>query len=71
MARFRHASLEVHDLPVEVAASAMLQGTWSTPLQESLSLSLLMSLVDLFVRANKYILLTEVMKTIGGNEDRE
>ncbi|XP_052204060.1 uncharacterized protein LOC127809334 [Diospyros lotus] len=69
--RFRNATLEICNLPVEMAVSAMFQGTRLPPLQESLSLDPPKSLADLFVRANKYILHTEMMRTIGGNEDGE
>ena len=54
-----------------MAVFAMFQGTHLTPLQESLSLNPPKSLTDLFVRANKYILHTEMMRTVGGNEDGE
>ncbi|XP_052181919.1 uncharacterized protein LOC127794713 [Diospyros lotus] len=69
--RFQNATLEICNLPIEIAVSAMFQGTRLTPLQESLSLDPSKSLADLFVRANKYILHTEMMRTIGGNEDGE
>ena len=69
--RFRNATLEICNLPIERAISAMFQGTRLTPLLESLSLKPPKSLVDLFVRANKYILHTEMMRTVGGNEDGE
>lgn len=51
--------------------SVMLHRTRLTLLQESLSLDPPTSLVDLFARANKYVLHMEVMRVIGGNEDRE
>ena len=54
-----------------MAVSAMLHGTRLTPLQESLSLDPPASLVDFFARANKYMLHIEVMRVVGGNEDRE
>ncbi|XP_052203039.1 uncharacterized protein LOC127808504 [Diospyros lotus] len=69
--RFRNAMLEICNLPIEMAVSAMFQETRLPPLQESLSLDPPKSLADLFVRANKYILHTEMMITIGENEDRE
>ena len=69
--RFRNATLEICNLPIEMAVSAMFQGTRLTPLQESLSLNPPKSLADLFVRANKYILHIEMMKTIGGNDEGE
>ena len=69
--RFRNATLEICNLPIEIVVSAMFQGTPLTPLQESLPLNPPKSLTDLFVRANKYILHTEMMRTIGGNEDGE
>ncbi|XP_052193948.1 uncharacterized protein LOC127802273 [Diospyros lotus] len=69
--RFRNATLEICNLPIEMAVSAMFQGTRLTPLQESLSLDPPKSLADLFVRANRYILHAEMMKTIGGSEDGE
>ncbi|XP_052182068.1 uncharacterized protein LOC127794851 [Diospyros lotus] len=69
--RFLNATLEICNLPIEMAVSAMFQGTRLPPLQESLSLDPPKSLADLFVRANNYILHTEMMRTIGGNEDGE
>lgn len=68
---FRNTTHEICDLPIEMVVSAMLQGTWLTSFQESLSLDPPMPLVDLFVEANKYILHIEVMRTMGGNEDKE
>ena len=53
--RFRDATLEVEDLPVGVALAAMLQGTSSEKLQESLSLNQPTTISDLFARANKYV----------------
>ena len=49
----------------------MLQGTRLASFQESLSLDPPTSLTDLFVRANRYILHIEIMRNVGGNEDRE
>ena len=69
--RFRNATLEIPDLPTQVAVSAMLQGTRLASLQESLSLDPPTSLADLFVRANRYILYTEIMRNVGGNNERE
>ena len=54
-----------------MAVSAMFQGTRLTPLQELLSLNPPRSLAELFIRANKYILQTEMMRTVEGNEDGE
>ena len=62
--RFRNATLEVYDLQVGVAVTAMLQGTMSEKLQESLSLDQSMTILNLFSRANKYITQEEVMKMI-------
>ena len=69
--RFRNATLEVHDLQPGVAVAAMLQGTRSMQLQESLSLDQPKTLADLFVRANKYVLQAEVMKIVVAKEDKE
>jgi len=69
--RFRNAILEIPDLPAQVAAFAMLQGTRLASLQESLSLDPPASLPYLFVRVNMYILHTEIMKNVGRNENRE
>jgi len=63
--------LEVHDLPIAMEVSAMLHGTQLTPLQKSLSLDPPTSLANLFPRANKYMLHTEVMRAVGGNKNRE
>ena len=71
MDRFRNATLEVPDLSAQVAVSAMLRGTQLASLQESLSLDPPKSLGDLFIRANRYILHTEIMRNVGGNEDKE
>ena len=71
MDKFWNATLEVHDFPAKMAMSAILQGTRLTSLQESLFLDPPTSLVDLFARVNKFMLHIEVMRTIGGNEDRE
>ena len=64
MDRFRNSTLEVHDLQVGVAVTAMLQGTRSKKLQESLSLDQPTTISDLFSRADKYITQEEVMKNI-------
>ncbi|XP_052186695.1 uncharacterized protein LOC127797627 [Diospyros lotus] len=69
--RFQNATLEICNLPIEMVVSAMFQGTRLTPLQESLSLNPPKSLANLFVRANRYILHTEMMRTVGGSEDGE
>ncbi|XP_052197290.1 uncharacterized protein LOC127804466 [Diospyros lotus] len=69
--RFRNATLEIHNLPIEMVVSAMFQGAQLTSFQESLSLDYPKSLADLFVRANKYIHHTEVMRTVVMDEDRE
>jgi len=69
--RFYNATLEVPNLSVQVAISAMLQGTQLISLQESLSLDPPASLADLFVKVNRYILHTKIMRNVGGNEDRE
>ncbi|XP_052171619.1 uncharacterized protein LOC127787595 [Diospyros lotus] len=69
--RFQNATLEICNLPIEMALSAMFQGTRLTPLEESLSLDPLKSLANLFIRANKYILHTEMMRMVRGNEDGE
>ena len=71
MDRFQNATLVVHDLPIAMAVSAMLHGTQLTPLQESLFFDPPTSLANLFARANKYVLHTEVMRAVRGNEDRE
>ena len=71
MDRFRNAILEICNLPIEMTVSAMFQGTRLTPLQESLSLNPPKSLANLFIWANKYILYTEMMRIVGGNEDGE
>jgi len=71
MDRFCNTTLEILDLPLKMEVFAMLQGTQLTSLQESLSLDPPTSQVDLFARENKYMLHTEVMRAIGGNEDRE
>ena len=55
MDRFRNATLEIRELQPGVAVAAMLQGTRSVQLQESLSLDQPKTLADLFVMANKYV----------------
>jgi len=70
MDRFRNTTLEIHDLPLEMEMSVMLQGTQLTSLQESLCLDPT-SPADFFGKANKYILHTKVMRVVGGNEDIE
>ena len=55
MDRFRNTTLEIRELQPEVAVAAMLQGTRSVQLQESLSLDQPKTLDDLFVIANKYV----------------
>ncbi|XP_052204085.1 uncharacterized protein LOC127809363 [Diospyros lotus] len=69
--RFQNATLEIRNLPIEMAMSAILQGARLTSFQESLSLNSPKSLADLFVRANKYIHHTEVTRTVAIDEDRE
>ncbi|XP_052209227.1 uncharacterized protein LOC127812745 [Diospyros lotus] len=69
--RFRNATLDIRNLPIEMAVSAMLQGVQLTSFQESLSLDLPKSLADLFTKANKYVHHTEVMWTVTIDEDRE
>ena len=48
--RFRTATQEVRDLPVELAASALLNGTTHTPLRRSLAFSEPNSMTELFDR---------------------
>ncbi|XP_052203969.1 uncharacterized protein LOC127809246 [Diospyros lotus] len=69
--RFQNATFEIHNLPIEMAVSAMFQGVQLTSFQEFLSLDPPKSLIDLFVMANKYIHHIEVMRTVAMNEDRE
>ena len=71
MDRFWNATLEIRDLPLEVVVSAMMQGARLTSFQDSLSLNPPKSLANLFVRANRYILHTEIMRIMGGGEDGE
>jgi len=54
--KFQNATLEICNLPIEMAVFAMFQGTQLTSLQELLSLNPPKSLANLIVRANKYIL---------------
>ena len=63
--------LEIGNLLIEMAVSAMFQGTWVTSFQESLSLNPPKSLADLFVKANKYIHHMKVIRTTTIDEDTE
>ena len=69
--RFRNATLEVRELQPGVAVAAMLQGTRSIPLQESLSLDQPKTLADLFVMANKYVTHAKMMKIVTSNDEKE
>ena len=71
MDKLKNATLEVHDLQPSVAIAAVLLGTSSVQIQESMSLDQPKTLASLFVRANKYILQAEVLEIVGSKEDKE
>jgi len=63
--RFRAAMLEVRDLPVRLAALALLNETTYAPLRRSLA-SELNPMTKLFARAEQFIIQMEILKAWEG-----
>ncbi|XP_052193812.1 uncharacterized protein LOC127802152 [Diospyros lotus] len=64
--RFRATTQEVRDLPVGLAASALLNGTAYAPLRRSLAFIEPDSMVDLFARAEQFIIQMEILEAWEG-----
>ncbi|XP_052198259.1 uncharacterized protein LOC127805544 [Diospyros lotus] len=64
--RFRAATQEVRDLPVGLAASALLNGTTYAPLRRSLAKIEPSSMTELFARAEQFIVQMEILEAWEG-----
>ena len=62
MERFRAATQEVRNLPVGLAASALLNGTSYAPLRRSLTFSEPNTMTELFARAEQFIVQMEILE---------
>ncbi|XP_052197340.1 uncharacterized protein LOC127804508 [Diospyros lotus] len=60
--RFRAATQEVRDLPVGLAAFALLNGTTYAPLRRSLAFAEPNSMAELFARAEQFIIQMEILE---------
>ncbi|XP_052198308.1 uncharacterized protein LOC127805596 [Diospyros lotus] len=64
--RFKAATQEVRDLPVGLAASALLNGTTYAPLRRSLAKTELSLMTELFARAEQFIVQMEILEAWEG-----